>query len=101
MVDAISTTASSGTPAACANTSATAGSVPAPSATTVTQSQASVIVTKPVSITYLPLPGHLKGSDTDITEDLVELGTASRNYEANSTVISTVKDMMDTLLRIV
>ena len=36
----------------------------------------------------------------DVTDDLVKLSEESRNYKASSTAVSTVKDMMDTLLRI-
>lgn len=37
-------------------------------------------------------------SAVDVTDDLVKLSEASRNYKASETVVSTVKDMADTLL---
>jgi flagellar hook protein FlgE len=42
--------------------------------------------------------GYVEGSNVDITSDLVALGTASRNYKANSSVISTEANMLDTLI---
>ncbi len=40
-------------------------------------------------------------SAVDVTDNLVKLSEESRNYKAGSTAVSTVKDMMDTLLRTV
>jgi flagellar hook protein FlgE len=42
--------------------------------------------------------GYLEGSNADITADLVALGSASRNYKACSSVISTEANMLDTLI---
>jgi hypothetical protein len=103
MVDAIST-ASTGTPAAYANTSTTAGSVPAPSATTATQSQASAFVIKPLSIAYLPLPGDAayssQSADGDLSKSFIDLITASSAKEANSRVIATAQDLFQSLLQL-
>ncbi len=44
-------------------------------------------------------PGSLEGSNVDITAELVGLMTSQRNYQANSKVISTENQMMQSLMQ--
>lgn len=44
-------------------------------------------------------PGALEQSNVDITSELVTLMTAQRNYQANTKVISTENEMMQTLMQ--
>ena len=44
-------------------------------------------------------PGSLEQSNVDMTEQLVDLMSAQRNYQANTKVISTQNEMMQTLMQ--
>lgn len=46
-------------------------------------------------------PGALEQSNVDMTEQLVDLMSAQRNYQANTKVISTQDEMMQTLMQAV
>jgi flagellar hook protein FlgE len=44
--------------------------------------------------------GALEASNVDLTEQLVNMMTAQRNYQANSQVISTTDELLQTIMNL-
>lgn len=69
--------------------------------TTSTESGAALYSTPGSGMAGELTPGSLEQSNVDLTKQLVDLMSAQRNYQANTKVISTQNEMMQTLMQAV